>query len=596
MRTRELLQIAPATSRTMSPLLSLENWGGATFDVSMRFLHECPWERLEKMREAVPNIPFQMLLRGANAVGYTSYADNVVEKFCEQAVNSGMDIFRIFDSLNYIENMRLGIDAVGAAGGVVEAALCYTGDVSDPTRQKYNIDYCLEYVRQLDKLGIHILAIKDMAGLLKPQAARQLVGAIRSEFGHLPIHVHTHDTAGTGVASMLACAEAGADAVDVCFDAFAGLTSQPSMGAVVASAGNTGLNLEDLEPINGYWEGVRGLYAPFESGQKSGSSDVYLNEIPGGQYTNLLFQAKQLNLGDRWAQIKKAYASANLFLGDIPKVTPSSKVVGDLAQFMVANECDDKELRAQLEAGEALSLPASVIEYFQGYLGVPPGGFDEALRAKVLRDTEAFEGRPGAELEPFDFDAERASLEAKWPNRTFRDVDIMSSALYPAVFADWTDYREQYGDVEIIPTRLFLEPMRIGEEVAVEIQHGKTLFLKLVTISDVDHEGHRTCAFEVNGEHRVVRIRDENVETEHAAKERANELQEGSVGAPMPGVVVELRVDVGDDVNKGDPLLVLSAMKMETIVAAPASGRVERIVAKVKDSMDAGDLLLELDC
>jgi pyruvate carboxylase len=448
MRTIDMLNIADATKVTLANAYSLENWGGATFDVALRFLREDPWDRLATLREAVPDIPFQMLLRGANAVGYTSYPDNVVFEFCRLAKETGMDVFRVFDSVNYIENMKLGIDAVGTAGGIVEGAVCYTGDVSNPKRGKYTLEYYLDFVRQLEALGIHVLAIKDMAGLLKPQAATILVGAIRKEYPNLPIHVHTHDTAGTGVASMLACARAGADAVDAASDAMSGTTSQPSIGALVAATAGTdletGIHLDQVQALNEYWEECRGLYAPFESGQKTGSSDVYDHEMPGGQYTNLLFQSTQLGLTGQWSKVKKAYATANRLLGDIIKVTPSSKVTGDLAQFIVANNLTEQEV---IDKAETLSFPKSVIEYFQGYLGIPPFGFPEPLRSRVIKGLtiegtnglSCFEGRPGADLKPVDMDAARAKLEEKWSLDSpagIRDVDVSSHLMYPVVFDD----------------------------------------------------------------------------------------------------------------------------------------------------------------
>src|SRR5690606_22164866 len=398
----------------LSKAFSLEMWGGATFDVALRFLRECPWDRLERLRALVPNIPFQMLLRGANAVGYTNYPDNVVMRFVQLAHERGVDVFRVFDCLNYIENLKLGIDAVGRAGGVIEAAICYSGDVSDPSRSKYSLQYYLDIAGQLVDLGIHILAIKDMAGLLKPKAATMLIGALRKAFPNIPIHVHTHDTAATGVASMLACSEAGADIVDGALAPMAGMTSQPALGAIVAalegSPRDTGIDGDDLQGLANYWEDARQLYAPFESGLKSGSSDVYLHEMPGGQYTNLRFQACSLGLSDRWPAIKRAYAAANRLLGDIIKVTPSSKVVGDLAQFMVQNDLDEA---AVLEQADTLNFPRSVVEFFQGYLGVPYGGFPEPLRTKVVRDLPTITGRPGATLEPLDFEQLRKDLREK---------------------------------------------------------------------------------------------------------------------------------------------------------------------------------------
>ena len=383
-RTRDLLRIAPQTAHALHNCYSLENWGGATFDVCLRFLRECPWERLTQMRELVPNIPFQMLLRGANGVGYTNYPDNAVHKFCDVAVRHGMDVFRVFDSLNYVDNLKLGIDAVGGAGGVVEAAISYTGDISDPTRTKFTLDYYLDLARQLVDADIHVLAIKDMAGLLKPAAATTLVTALRREYPSLPIHVHTHDTAGTGVAAMLAAAHAGADAVDAAIDSMSGMTSQPSFGAIVAALANdaraTGVDMQSLAPLIEYWESVRFSYAAFESGQKSGSAEVYAHEMPGGQYTNLLFQSSSLGLADQWSAVKKAYGAANQLLGDIVKVTPSSKVVGDLANFMVANGLSESDVRDQ---ADSLSFPVSVVEFFQGAIGIPHGGFPEPLASQV---------------------------------------------------------------------------------------------------------------------------------------------------------------------------------------------------------------------
>ncbi|KAF9182231.1 pyruvate carboxylase [Haplosporangium sp. Z 11] len=593
-RTIDLLNIAPTTAHAFSNAYSLEMWGGATFDVAMRFLHEDPWDRLVQLRKLVPNIPFQMLFRGANAVGYTSYPDNVIFDFCAKAVKSGMDIFRIFDSLNYIENMRLGIQAVKAAGGIVEAAVCYTGDVSDPTRKKHNLDYYLNFVQQLVNEGIHVLAIKDMAGLLKPNAATILVGAIRKKFPNLPIHMHTHDTAGTGVASMLAAAAAGADIVDLAIDVMSGITSQPSMGAVVAAlehtAMGTGIRQEDVVAINSYWEQARLLYSGFEANVRAADSGVYQHEMPGGQYTNLMFQAQQLGLGTQWNEIKKAYIDANMLCGDIVKVTPSSKVVGDLAQFMVSNSLSREEV---LEKAASLNFPTSVVEFFQGYLGQPYGGFPEPLRSNIIRGLPRITGRPGADMGKFDLEGLKVELTKKY-GKSIRDVDVSSAAIYPKVFEEYRQKVEMYGDLSVLPTRYFLSKLEVGEEVNVVIEKGKTLIIKLLTVGPINASGKRDVFFELNGEGRNVGVQDKNAAVEHTARERADPSNAGDIGAPMSGVVVEIRVKQGTIVKEGDPICILSAMKMETVVSAPVAGKVEYVPIKESDSLSGGDLVARI--
>ncbi|KAI8799870.1 hypothetical protein BJ742DRAFT_109062 [Cladochytrium replicatum] len=608
-RTIDIAKIAPLTSHALKDAFSLEMWGGATFDVALRFLHECPWDRLVELRKLVPNVPFQMLLRGANAVGYTSYPDNVVYEFCKMAVKCGIDVFRVFDSLNYVENLKVGIDAVKAAGGVAEGTISYTGDVSDPTRERYNLKYWLDLVDELVSYGIHILGIKDMAGLLKPQAAYILISAIRKKHPDLPIHLHTHDTAGTGVAMYLAAAEAGVDVIDVAVDSMSGTTSQPSMGAVVAAlerdpAKSTGIPFANVQTLNSYWSQVRLLYSCFDPGLKSGDSGVYLHEMPGGQYTNLLFQAQSLGLGKQWEEVKVAYAAANRLAGDIVKVTPSSKVVGDLAQFMVANNLTEKDV---LEQAETLSFPQSFLEYLQGYLGVPPYGFIEPFRNRVLsaKNLKAVEGRPGKSLSPLDFVQLKVELEEKFGVGSISDVDVLSAAQYPKVFEEYKTLKDTYGDLSAIPTQYFLTPLKIGNEIQFDYSPGKTLILSLVATGP-PHEltQRRDVYFLLNGEARMVSVLDETEQKnqqkgagntgKNKLRPKAEASDKYQIGAPMSGVIVELRVHEGVEVKVGDPLIVMSAMKMETVVSAPVAGKIVEVDVKQGDSISSGDLIVRI--
>ncbi|KAK3546680.1 hypothetical protein QTP70_031391 [Hemibagrus guttatus] len=595
-RTHDLKKIAPYVAHNFSNLFSVENWGGATFDVAMRFLSECPWRRLQQLRKLIPNVPFQMLLRGANAVGYTNYPDNAVFKFCEVAKENGMDIFRVFDSLNYLPNMLMGMEAAGSAGGVVEAAISYTGDVSDPMRQKYSLEYYLQLAEELVKAGTHILAIKDMAGLLKPEASHLLITALRDRFPEVPIHVHTHDTAGAGVAAMLACAEAGADIVDVAVDSMAGMTSQPSMGAIVACTKgtklDTGISLENVFDYSEYWEVTRGLYAPFDctATMKSGNADVYENEIPGGQYTNLHFQAHSMGLGNKFKEVKKAYAEANKLLGDLIKVTPSSKIVGDLAQFMVQNSLSRAEVE---ERADELSFPLSVVEFLQGHIGIPHGGFPEPFRSKVLKSLPWIEGRPGASLPPMDF----KKLEADLRTAHGEDItpeDVMSAAMYPKVFQEFKEFRSNFGPVDCLNTRLFLDGPKIAEEFQVELERGKTLHIKALALGDLNKAGQREVFFELNGQLRSVLIKDMVAMKEMHFHPKALKDVKGQVGAPMPGKVVEVKVKQGQKVEKGQPLCVLSAMKMETVVNSPVTGTVAKVYIKTDSTLEGDDLILEI--
>ncbi|KAK7449718.1 pyruvate carboxylase [Stygiomarasmius scandens] len=594
LRTIDMVNIAKETSWALKNAYSLECWGGATFDVAMRFLYEDPWERLRELRKLVPNIPFQALVRGANGVGYTSYPDNAIYDFSKKAVENGLDIFRVFDSLNYFENMRLGIDAAKKAGGVCEAVVCYSGDVASPKETKYTLQYYLDFVDQLVKEGIHVLGVKDMAGLLKPQAATMLIGAIRQRYPDLPIHVHSHDTAGIAAASMLAAAAAGADVVDVAIDSMSGLTSQPSMGAVCTALEQTklgtGIRYEDIQALNLYWSQVRMLYQCFEANVRASDSSVFDHEMPGGQYTNLMFQASQLGLGTQWSIIKQKYIEANELCGNIIKVTPSSKVVGDFAQWMTSNSLSKADVLAR---ASELDFPSSVVEFFQGYLGQPVGGFPEPLRSQIIRNKPRIDGRPGATMEPLDFKKIKAELRAKF-GKHITDKDVTSYVMYPKVFEEFQIFLEKYGDLSVIPTRYFLGRPDIGEEMHIEIEKGKTLIIRLMAVGAVvEGRAQRDVWFEVNGEVRAVSVEDKNSAVETVSRERATN-DPGSVAAPMSGVVVEVRVKEGQQIKKGDPVCVLSAMKMESPVTAPVSGHVKRVVVQEGDSINQGDLTVEI--
>ncbi|KAL7421116.1 pyruvate carboxylase [Cryptotrichosporon argae] len=594
MRTVDMANIAKETSHALANAYSLECWGGATFDVAMRFLYEDPWDRLRTLRKLVPNIPLQALVRGANAVGYTSYPDNAIYEFSKKAVEAGLDIFRVFDSLNYVENLKLGIDAAKKAGGVVEGTICYSGDVADPNKTKYTLEYYLELTDTLVKEGIHVLGIKDMAGLLKPEAARMLVGAIRKAHPDLPIHVHSHDTAGIAVSSMIAAAQAGADVVDVAIDDLSGLTSQPAMGAVVAALEQSklgpGISHANIQALNTYWSQIRQLYAPFEANVRASDSGVFDHEMPGGQYTNLQFQASQLGLGTQWIDIKKRYIDANQLCGDIIKVTPSSKVVGDFAQFMVSNNLSKQDV---LDRAKQLDFPSSVVEFFQGYLGQPYGGFPEPLRSDIIRDKERVDSRPGLNMKPLDFKKIKSELREKYGNQ-ITDFDVQSYCMYPKVFEEYQGFLEKYGDLSVVPTRWFLGKPQINEELSIAIEQGKTLTIKLLAVGPLDlNKGTRECFFELNGETRAVVIVDNSAAIEQVTREKASS-DPGSVGSPMSGVVVDVRVKEGQDVKAGDPLCVLSAMKMESVVSSPVSGKVKRVLVKENDSLAQGDLVVEI--
>jgi pyruvate carboxylase len=593
-RTRDMVRIAPVYAERLPNLFSLECWGGATFDVAMRFLKEDPWARLEAIRRAVPNVMLQMLLRGANAVGYTSYPDNVVRYYIAQAAGAGIDVFRIFDSLNWVENMRVSIDAVLETGKLCEAAMCYTGDILDPARTKYDLAYYVSLARELEKAGAHVLGIKDMAGLLKPEAARRLITALRGEIG-IPIHFHTHDTSGNSGASVLAAIDAGVDAVDAAIDAMSGLTSQPNLGTIVAALRNgprdTGLDGEAIREISAYWESVRRFYKPFESEMRAGSSDVYEHEMPGGQYTNLREQAQGMGLGDRWPQITKTYAAVNTMFGDIVKVTPTSKVVGDMALFMVSGDLTVSQVE---DPGVPIAFPQSVVELFHGDLGQPPGGFPKALQAKVLGDIPPLTERPGATLPALDLVVARAEARER-VGRELTDREFASYLMYPHVFVDYAAHDATYGNVDNLETPVFFYGMDVGQEVAIELERGKTLYVRYAALGEPDDAGQRIVYFELNGQPRTVSVLDKHLTGVKAPPRKAEPRNDKHVGAPMPGQIVKVNVTEGIAVRKGDPLLTIEAMKMQTNVHASAEGTVKAILAPNGARVGAGDLLVELE-
>ncbi|AST00068.1 pyruvate carboxylase [Geobacillus thermocatenulatus] len=592
-RTIDLLRIAEPTARLLPNLFSLEMWGGATFDVAYRFLKEDPWDRLLKLRERIPNVLFQMLLRSANAVGYKNYPDNVIREFVEKSAQAGIDVFRIFDSLNWVKGMTVAIDAVRQSGKIAEAAICYTGDILDPNRPKYNLDYYKALAKELEQAGAHILGIKDMAGLLKPQAAYVLISALK-ETVDIPIHLHTHDTSGNGIYTYAKAIEAGVDIVDVAVSSMAGLTSQPSANTLYYALEGTErapeVDIYGLEQLARYWEDVRKFYQEFESGMNAPHTEVYMHEMPGGQYSNLQQQAKAVGLGDRWDEVKEMYRRVNDLFGDIVKVTPSSKVVGDMALYMVQNNLTEQDI---FERGETLNFPDSVVEFFEGYLGQPHGGFPKELQRIILKGREPITVRPGELLEPVDFEQIKRELYDKL-GREVTDFDVIAYALYPKVFLEYAETVEKYGDISVLDTPTFLYGMRLGEEIEVEIERGKTLIVKLVSIGQPQADGTRVVYFELNGQPREVIIRDESIKAAVAERIKADRTNPNHIAATMPGTVVKVLVEKGEKVDKGDHLMVTEAMKMETTVQAPFAGIVKDIYVKSGDAIQAGDLLIEL--
>jgi len=596
MRRYDMLRIAPYYAQLLPQLFSMECWGGATFDVAMRFLKEGPWGRLERLREAMPNLLLQMLLRSANAVGYTNYPDNVVRYFVKQAAAQGIDLFRVFDSLNWVDNMRVAMDAVLESGKLCEAAICYTGNLSNPGERKYTLDYYLGLARQLKAAGAHIIGIKDMAGLCQPPAAFALVSALKKEIG-LPVHFHTHDTSGIAAASVFAAITAGADAVDAAMDSMSGQTSQPNLGSIAAALRfnerDPGLDPAALRLISHYWEAVRYYYAAFESDIRSPTSDVYVHGMPGGQYTNLREQARALGLDDtRWPEVARAYAEVNDMFGDIVKVTPTSKVVGDMAIAMVSGGLTREKV---LDPNAEVAFPESVVQLFHGDLGQPHGGFPPALQAKVLKGVAPLTRRPGEVLPPADLPALRAKVNAA-AGAEITDPQFASYLMYPKVFTDYLAERRRYSDVAVLPTPVFFYGLEPGQEVSIDLERGKTLIVKYVTASEPHEDGTRTVFFELNGQPRSVRVLDKAQTPKRPPQRKIETGNAKHVGAPMPGVVATVAATPGLKVKRGDVLLTLEAMKMQTAVRADADSQIAEVLVQPGSQVDAKDLLIVLAC
>jgi pyruvate carboxylase len=606
-RSYDMLASADAIARRAPGLFSLEMWGGATFDTAMRFLNEDPWDRLRQLRARVPNICFQMLFRGANAVGYTNYPDNVVAGFVKHAAESGMDIFRVFDSLNYLPNLRVAMEAVQDTHAICEAAICYTGDILDSRRDKFSLKYYVRLARELEKMGAHFLAIKDMAGLCRPYAAQKLVKALKEETG-LPIHFHTHDTSGIASASILRAADAGVDVVDLALASMSGSTAQPNLNSIVAALQHTprdtGLDLDTLNQFSDYWEQVRAYYAPFDTAPRTGSAEVYLHEMPGGQYTNLKEQAASMGVAHRWPEIARTYAEVNQLFGDIVKVTPSSKVVGDMALFLFSRGIKPADV-VNLEPG-SMPFPESVIDMMMGGLGWPEGGWPVPVWRVVLGEKRFAEararygaarkgkkGKAAKAAAALDLEKTRQELSDKL-RRPATEDDLYSHLMYPQVFADFTKHQQAYGDVDVLPTPAFFYGLKVGEEISVSIEEGKILIVRLVSVGAPDKDGRRTVSYELNGIMREAFILDKGVAPKTKARPKADLADPAQVAAPIPGLVATLSVSVGSKVAKGDKLLMMEAMKMQTTVYAPCDGVVAELHVAVGETVESKDLLIKL--
>ena len=574
------MNIASKTAEVMKDSFSLEMWGGATFDVAYNFLKENPWARLERLRKSIPNVLFQMLLRASNAVGYKNYPDNVIKKFVKESAEAGIDVFRIFDSLNWVDQMKVANEAVQEAGKISEGTICYTGDFLDPNRSNiYTLDYYVNMAKTLESEGFHILAIKDMAGLLKPKAAYELIGELKAAV-NLPIHLHTHDTSGNGLLTYKEAIDAGVDVIDTAIASMSGLTSQPSGNSLYYALNGFGrsmrADIDGMEELSHYWSTVRQYYSDFESDIKSPNTEIYQHEMPGGQYSNLRQQAKSLGLGNRFNEVKDIYKRVNFLFGDIVKVTPSSKVVGDMALYMVQNDLDEQTV---IKDGYKLDFPESVVSFFKGEIGQPVNGFNKELQKVILKGQQPLTDRPGEYLEPVDFEAIRKELEEK-QQKEVTEQDIISYVLYPKVYEQFITTQEQYGNVSLLDTPTFFFGMRANETVEIEIDTGKRLIITLKTITEPDEKGVRTIFYDMNGQARRIFIQDENVKANASVKPKADKLNPNHIGAQMPGSVTEVKISEGESVTSGQALLITEAMKMETTIQAPFDGVVKKVTVQ----------------
>ena len=598
-RSYDMLAVAEAVAHRTPQLFSMEMWGGATFDTAMRFLRECPWERLRSLREKIPNICFQMLFRGSNAVGYTNYPDNVVRGFIKHSAASGMDIFRIFDSLNYLPNLTEAMAAVREeTQSICEGTICYTGDILDPKRDKYSLEYYVKLAKELEKMGAHTLCIKDMAGLCRPFAAKKLVKALKEATG-LPIHFHTHDTSGINASSILSASEAGVDICDAALSSMSGCTSQPNLNSIVAALEHTpratGLDPDALQEFSDYWAHVRTFYKPFDTAEPYGTAEVYLHEMPGGQYTNLKEQAESLGIGHRWSEIARMYAEVNLLFGDIVKVTPSSKVVGDMCMFLISRGVKPGDARSYLDALPAgTSFPESVIDMLQGGLGQPVGGWPKDVQKIILGKKKPFTNRPGERAEKVDLEKTREAVAKAIGHKEATDDDLYSHLMYPQVFADFIKFRKAHSDISILPTPAYFYGLRDKEEITISLEAGKTLFARLLNVTEPDPTGHRTAIFELNGYPRHVQIADKSAAKQVATSLKADPGNPLQIGAPMPGMIASIAATTGQKVKEGDPLLTLEAMKMFTTVTAPAAGTIAELHIVVGATVEAKDLMVTL--